>query len=159
MHRHARQRGKSRDLLSDDFSTSWRHNPMRASNTEFRGRSAPALRTSPPLRSAKRRIPPSRIHQADRGVGPTWVVPVLRKQSVRSTRAYVPPPVRPGIIPRRDVREIYWLSGFQECSGDTMAARSSTIRPSKFVDHHLDRLRLTPSLYGPFNSPRNRNEP
>ncbi|TGZ37487.1 Uncharacterized protein DBV15_04644 [Temnothorax longispinosus] len=28
-----------------------------------------------------RRIPPSRIHQADRGVGPTWVVLVLRKQS------------------------------------------------------------------------------
>jgi len=131
---------------------------MCASNTEFRDRSAPALRTSPPLRSAKRRIPPSRIHQADRGVGPTWVVPVLRKQSVRSARAYVLSPVlRPGIIPRRDVREIYWLFGFQECSGDTIAARSSTIRPSKFVDHHLDHLRFTPSLYGPFNSLRNRN--
>ncbi|KYQ53472.1 hypothetical protein ALC60_07395 [Trachymyrmex zeteki] len=64
--------------------------------TLFQGahlRSAPALRTSPPLRSTKRRIPPSRIHHADRGVGPTWVVPVLRKQSVRSPRAYVPPPV------------------------------------------------------------------
>ncbi|KYN40376.1 hypothetical protein ALC56_05321 [Trachymyrmex septentrionalis] len=72
------------------------------------GRSAPALRTSPPLRlgeakdSAKSDLGSTGIHHADRGVGPTWVVPVLRKQSVRSARAYVSGPTsrpRPGIIP------------------------------------------------------------
>ncbi|EZA47068.1 hypothetical protein X777_16743 [Ooceraea biroi] len=55
----------------------------------FLSRSDPALRTSPPLRSAKRRIPPSRIHHADRGVGPTWVVPVLRKQSARRVSTHL----------------------------------------------------------------------
>ncbi|KYN14045.1 hypothetical protein ALC57_13629 [Trachymyrmex cornetzi] len=65
---------------------------FQGAHREFCGRSAPALRTSPPLRlgeakdSAKSDLGSTGIHHADRGVGPTWVVPVLRKQSFKPHR-------------------------------------------------------------------------
>lgn len=86
-----------------------------------------------------------------------------------ANRAYVVPEhtsrlpsrlTRPGIIPRRDVREIYWLSGFQECSGgfngSTAHRRSVPVNSWTAIWTVCGLLR---GLYGPFNSPRNRNEP
>jgi len=73
----ARDSSRSRDIIGYVCGIS----------SEFHSRSDPVLCTSPSLRRAKRRIPPSRIHHADRGIGPTWVVPVLRKQSARRADA------------------------------------------------------------------------
>jgi len=70
------------------------HGYVAGISSEFHSRSDPASCTSPSLRSAKRRIPPSRIHHADRGIGPTWVVPVLRKQSARRADASLCPTIR-----------------------------------------------------------------
>ncbi|KYN08567.1 hypothetical protein ALC62_00423 [Cyphomyrmex costatus] len=102
--------------------------------------------TSPPLRSAKRRIPPSRIHHADRGVGPTWVVPVLRKQSTALSggrtnagvrrRPFTPEHAPPGRIrgPRRGPvivceRDDGSGNGDVDDDGDTLVVVTSATTP------------------------------